>query len=436
MATTPPIHVAVIGGGIGGLCLAQGLRQAGVSVAVYERDRAPDARLQGYRLSIEPPGSAALHRCLPAELWDLLVALSGEQGERMGVFDQRLRELMQEDPKPGAADPGSGSHAVSRLTLRQVLLAGLEAVVHFDKEFVRYEPADGGTGQVTAYFADGTSATADVLVGADGARSRVRKQLLPHARRIDTPAIGVGGKLLLTEQTRAWLPPRLTASKNMILPWRDFLFTAVFRRREHPDELGRRLGGQLRSAGLDAGMLLREAADNDYIMWAFVAHRRSYPADVTALHGTALLDVIRQRMSRWHPDLRRLVAESDPGTVQQFDFAAAGRVRPWPAGNVTLLGDAIHYMPPVGGMGGNAALQDASRLCQALVAVHRGQQLLGAAIGAYQAEMIDRGFSTVRGVRLYTAMAISRSRALRAAAKGFFGLCGKVGPLRRAVFSD
>jgi 2-polyprenyl-6-methoxyphenol hydroxylase-like FAD-dependent oxidoreductase len=51
------MHVLIIGGGIGGLCLAQGLRRRGVSVAVYERDRTPDARLQGYRLSIEPPGS-------------------------------------------------------------------------------------------------------------------------------------------------------------------------------------------------------------------------------------------------------------------------------------------------------------------------------------------------------------------------------------------
>jgi hypothetical protein len=46
-------------------------------VVVYERDRTSDARLQGCRLSIEPPGSAALHRCLPAELWHLLVALPG-----------------------------------------------------------------------------------------------------------------------------------------------------------------------------------------------------------------------------------------------------------------------------------------------------------------------------------------------------------------------
>jgi 2-polyprenyl-6-methoxyphenol hydroxylase-like FAD-dependent oxidoreductase len=125
-----------------------------------------------------------------------------------------------------------------------VLLAGLADSVHFGREFARYErTADG---KVTAYFADGTSATGDVLVGADGARSRVRRQLLPNTRRIDTPAIGVGGKLPLTGETVAWLPEQLTATKNMVLPPRDFLFTAVFRQ-EVGGERGpdRRIIGQM-----------------------------------------------------------------------------------------------------------------------------------------------------------------------------------------------
>jgi len=242
-------------------------------VAVCERDQAPDARLQGYRLSIEPPGSAALHECLPEGLWQMLVALSGDQGERMGVFDQRLRELMREDPRAAARDPASGSHAVSRVMLRQVLLAGLDPVVHFGKELTRYEL--DGNNQVTAHFADGTSATGDVLAGADGARSRVLRQLLPDARRIEVPAIGVGGKLPLTGRSGGWLPPRLAEGKNMVLPWRDFLFTAVFRPREDPAALIARLGDQLRSVGLAAEVLLGEAADNDYLMWAFRASTAS-----------------------------------------------------------------------------------------------------------------------------------------------------------------
>ena len=199
----------------------------------------------------------------------------------------------------------------------------------------------------------------------------------------------------------------------MVMPPRDFLFTAVFRRREQPADVAARLRDRLAAAGLDTDQLLRDAADNDYIMWAFVAHRRSYPSGTDGLRGKALREVVEQRMARWHPVLRRLVAESDPDTIEQFDFAAAAPVKPWPDRSVTLLGDAIHYMPPVGGMGGNTALQDAQRLCAALAAAASGAEPLAAALRDYQAEMLDRGFKTVRGVRLYTRMAISRSRLLR-----------------------
>ena len=56
-----PFHVLIIGGGIGGLTLAQGLKHAGISAAVYERDRTVNDRLQGYRIHICPTGSLALN---------------------------------------------------------------------------------------------------------------------------------------------------------------------------------------------------------------------------------------------------------------------------------------------------------------------------------------------------------------------------------------
>ena len=430
---TTPLHVLIIGGGIGGLCLAQGLKKAGVSVAVYERDRTLDARLQGYRLNIEPVGSQALHECLPADLWEVLVATAGDPGPIMGVFNEQLRQLMQEDENTNPSDPVHGMHAVSRVTLRRLLLAGLDEVVHFDKAFVRYEQSNDG--KVTAFFADGTSATGDVLVGADGARSRVRQQFLPNARMIDLAAIGVGGKLALTEQTAAWLPEPLIANKNMILPPRNFLFTSIFRRREHSHEVAERLGDHLRTVGLDE-QHLREAEDGDYVMWAFVAHRSFYPETARGLRGQPLRDLVEQSMSHWHPDLRRLVASSDAETVEQFEFMALAPVKPWPSTNVTLLGDAIHAMPPVGGMGGNTALRDASLLCRALIAVHRGESELVPAMQAYEAEMLKYGFKTVRETRLMLQLAIFRSRIVRAAARTFFWLCGAVPALRRAVFQD
>src|SRR6266545_2942965 len=113
------------------MCLAQGLRRAGVSVAVYERDRTPTARLQGYRLNIEPVGSRALHDCLPPGLWELLVATAGNPGPGMGVLDERLRQLMREFSGADPDGPANGTHAVSRITLRRLLLAGLDDAVHF-----------------------------------------------------------------------------------------------------------------------------------------------------------------------------------------------------------------------------------------------------------------------------------------------------------------
>ena len=81
------LYVLVVGAGVGGLCLAQGLKGAGVSVAVFERDRATDSRPQGYRLNIDPTGSRALSDCLSPDLWQVLVATAGDPGPGMGVFD-------------------------------------------------------------------------------------------------------------------------------------------------------------------------------------------------------------------------------------------------------------------------------------------------------------------------------------------------------------
>ena len=72
-----PFHVVIIGGGIGGLTLAQGLRQAGISAAVYERDRTPTDRLQGYRVHISPAGSLALHARLPPHLFEAFERTAG-----------------------------------------------------------------------------------------------------------------------------------------------------------------------------------------------------------------------------------------------------------------------------------------------------------------------------------------------------------------------
>ena len=84
-------HVLIIGGGIGGLCLAQGLTRAGISATVYERDRAITDRLQGYRVHISPKGSRALHDCLPPNLFAAFAATCGHPPRTFRMMTERMR---------------------------------------------------------------------------------------------------------------------------------------------------------------------------------------------------------------------------------------------------------------------------------------------------------------------------------------------------------
>jgi 2-polyprenyl-6-methoxyphenol hydroxylase-like FAD-dependent oxidoreductase len=181
---------------------------------------------------------------------------------------------------------------------------------------------------------------------------------------------------------------------------------------------------------------LPEAAydDVDYMMWAYVERRTAGFSDAGGLRGQALRSRIEQRISQWHPDLQRRIAESDERTIELFNFRAAVRIRPWQSTNITLLGDAVHAMPPVGGIGGNVALAHASKLCRLLKEAADGRTPLLTALSAYEADMIKRGFAAVAQSRLYLQLAIFPSRIVRAVARTFFRSCGAFPFLRRAVF--
>jgi len=187
--------VMIIGGGIGGLCLAHGLKRDGLPVDVYERTTERADWLQGYRIN-----------------------------------------------------------------LRAILLDGLDDELHLGKAFERYEI--GADGRVTAHFGDGSTATADLLVGADGANSRVRKQLLPHAERVDTGVVAVAGKYRLTPDTP--LPRALQQDANIVIPHRrGMLFTAVW----HADRTGR--------------------DRDDYAFWAYADAADQFPPAPEAMDGRA-----------------------------------------------------------------------------------------------------------------------------------------------------
>ena len=430
--TQSAFQVALIGGGIGGLCLAQGLKKAGIPVAVYERDRTPTDRLQGYRLHINNDGSRALHECLPPQLFRGYVATAGKPTRRVTILDERLRELLSVNfpsPDPQAVNSPRG---VSRMTIRRLLLQGLDDLVHFDKRFSRFE--DSSDGRVVAHFEDGTSVVCDLLIGADGANSRVRKQLLPHAQRIETGLVSIAGKIRLDETTRHQLPHAIFDGPAPIIgPSGRFLFsTAVEFRHDRPDRLDS-LDQPDTTAPLGDGLLFDDR--NDYAMWGFSTRREafSFPAPPESLSGSELQAVVLAMIEAWHPALQFLVRESDPSTVSTFSVRTSVPIPPWPTRNVTLLGDAIHNMTPYRGVGANTALRDAALLCRNLVLADRGEKPLLEAIHDYESEMLRYGFDAVRTSLRSAELFHTRSRVRRSVTKTFLRTVNAIQSLRRRM---
>ncbi|MEV6897617.1 NAD(P)/FAD-dependent oxidoreductase [Amycolatopsis sp. NPDC051372] len=401
------MRVAVVGGGTGGLCLAHGLVRAGVEVAVYERSRTRTERLQGYRVHIDPHGAAALHECLPSDAWQRFLATTGESAHEFAFVTEQLRELavMRE---PDAADPANAHHSVSRISLHQVLSTGLDGILWHDKEFVRYEPGPKG---VTLHFADGTTADADLVIGADGANSRVRAQLLPHARRVDTGIVVIAGKYPVSGDFG-----RFTAGPNYVLPPPGAgMFTTphLFPQVAVNDE----------TAAVDPVLFENTGS---YVMWGYGARARRFPSGLSELDGGGLRETVLELTRGWHPDLVCLVEESPDGSVSRLPILTSIPVKPWEPGPVSLLGDAVHSMTPFRGIGANTALRDAQLLCRKLSA---GGDVR-VAVGEYEREMRKYGFKAVRTSARSAEQFVSESRLGRVATRGMFRAMGAVAKLR------
>ena len=371
------MDVVVIGGGLGGLCLAQRLRLGGVGVAVYERDGSPVARDQGYRIHIDARGEQALRACLPPHVYRRHLASRGQPSRGVTVFrpvDGRLEEVLaRQFPEAGVDAYVTVGAAVDRLTLRRVLLTGLEDAVHFGREFTRFERLDGGG--IRAHFADGTVADADVLVGADGVGSRVRQQYLPQARVVDTGMRWLGGKTPLTEELRSLLPAQLVETFGIV------------------PEL----------AGTSRGMLfgLVDLADEPYVFWGVLAERDQVPVPddvLLAMPGPDLRSLTLGLEPNWPPALHALVDQCLPDHEFVLRIRCAVPFERWRPTTVTLLGDAIHVMPPRGS-GANSALWDASLLSSELVAASCGEKPLLRAIEDYEVEMLQHGFDAIRAAQ-------------------------------------
>ena len=186
------LRVLVVGGGVGGLALAQGLFKAGVDVRVFERDEQSHSRLQGYRLSLTPDGLGALKQLLPEERWAEIVAACTAPLPGISFVSQRLEQRFFKATPPPEGDTQRYS-SISRITLRDILLRGIEDHVSFGRACTGFDERNDGT--VACRFDDGGEEVGDLLVGADGTRSAIREHLLPASNRYETGVSAIAGKV-------------------------------------------------------------------------------------------------------------------------------------------------------------------------------------------------------------------------------------------------
>ncbi|MFZ4878373.1 FAD-dependent oxidoreductase [Janthinobacterium sp. Mn2066] len=368
---TTSFHITIIGAGIGGLCLAQGLQQAGIACDIYEKDAATNSRRQGYRLRLDQTGLAALAACLPPQSYSRLKQCGAPPSPGVRMIDAQLCTLhdkgvddWQEDQEPDLR--------INRLSLREVLLTGIVEHVHFGKAFKRYtEKADD---KIVVHFSDGSSVVTDVLVGADGVHSAVMGQRIPGLRPKESGAICLYGQTSLDAATHRVAQALQSGTSVLFEPGLAVVIDAMT------------------TQAVPADILITPISD--YLYWAMIGRRERFPGMEQDLPGC-----IARITANWSPSLKHLFDLADPAAITVAPIRHASPLQPWKTSPVTVLGDAIHAMSPASGLGANTALADAAALLQTLLDVANGKSGLLPAIARYEEGLRLRGDAAVAASR-------------------------------------
>lgn len=322
------MRVLIIGSGIGGPVAATALRRAGIDATVFEAHDGPGTNL-GAHLGLAPNGLAVL-RSLDL-LRPVLEAPGTLPSSRIEFRDGRGRIMGRLSDGSTELEPELRSVSARRGVLQTVLAetaADLGTTVEYGRRLVRH--TDTGS-EVIAEFADGSVERGDVLVGADGIHSVVRRSLFP-----DAPAPTYTGLLDLGGRT-----PNAGASPT-------------------PEDTSRLIWGRRAFAGYQT------APDGDAYWFVNVPHPELTREEIAARPDSEwkrfALDLAIDRTG----DLDTVLRASEPRLFRPRGVYTIPTLPHWHRGRVALLGDAAHALPNSSGQGASMAMEDALVLAMCL----------------------------------------------------------------------
>ncbi|KAI1131776.1 putative monooxygenase [Nemania abortiva] len=374
-------HVLIAGAGLSGLTLAQMLRKEGISYEIFERDESESARAQGWAIALHGPLLADLRASMPEDIGPIdqtnhLIPLDHLPAQ-LAFYDVNKPEM-----RVGVNDDESGQILrANRQRLRDWLHKFIP--VQYSKRVVRVD--DGGE-EIVVHFEDGSSASGDILVGAEGTRSVIRKHILQGQDVLKPLPMG-------------------SLVGEMELTGADFA---------HQLELGHSayivMGDEKDHCSMSAA-LNKVSPDGKTGYYYFILHWVDEQAALstddkpfwTVNASCEELAAFAKERTKLYPDYLRVLPDRvpveryrRPGIVLQGVELETNQL---PAGRITLMGDAAHSMTPFRGEAGVCALTDALNLGRTITDIRAKSTKDGDfenLMAAYRDDMLKRAAKSIR----------------------------------------
>lgn len=347
------MDISIVGAGLGGLVLARVLHVNGIAATVYESDPSSQSRTQGGQLDIhEDDGQAAL---AAAGLLDEFRAIIHEGGQATRVLDPSGAVLFDEP------DDGSGVRPeVLRGDLRRILIESIPPEsIRWGKRLTGATSIGDGTHRLD--FADGASSISDLVVGADGAWSKIRP--------------------LLSEATPEYV------GVTFVETYLHDVDTC------HPAVVAAVGDGAMFALTPGKGIAAHREAGGVVHTYVELSRSAEWVRGMDFSDAKLAAARVAAEFEGWSTELTSLITQGDSAPVSRMIHTLPNDHRWARVAGVTLVGDAAHLMPPSGD-GANLAMFDGAELGRA-IAAHPGD--VEAALAAYESELFPRSAAKAIG---------------------------------------